>query len=209
MNSTTSNLNLRFLPSTGSWIARARKSQTSMIGAAVLCAVALTLGTPAFAASRNTNAAGPNSGRQMAPTVSAEEAAAQHQTLKFAAVVSADESQDATMMAQGETSYYGTWTVYPYARKFLVSFVAYNRYCQEVTPGYWTLGSIAPKYGKLTEQYVKGRLSNGDCSQYIYTGTGIYYDWVYKTGTTHNDEFKATWHGGSVQNMVTFYLKNR
>jgi hypothetical protein len=207
MNSMRSYLNLRFLPSMG--IARARKFQTSLICAVALCAAVLAASTPVFAASRNTNAASPDNSSKMAPTISPEEAAAQHQTLKFAAVVSESESQDAAMMAEGETSYYGTWTVYPYSRKFLVSFVAYNRYCQEVTSGYWTEGSIGPKYGQVTQGLVKGRLSNGDCPQYIYTGAGIYYKWVYQTGSTHNDEFKANWHGGGLENMVTFYLKNR
>jgi hypothetical protein len=210
MNSMRFYLNLRFLPSTGSRIARASKFQTSMIAAVTLCAAVLAAGTPVFAASRNATPASPSKGDQMAPTISPEEAAAQHQTLKYAAVVAEGESQAAEMtFAVESSSYYGTWTVYPYSRKLLVSFVAYNKYCQEVTPGYWTEGSIGPKYGQVTQGLVKGRLTNGDCPQYIFTGAGIYYKWVSQTGFTHNDEFKANWHGAGMENMVTFYLLDR
>jgi hypothetical protein len=209
MNSMRFSLNLRFLPSTGSRIARARKFQTSMMAAVALCAAVLA-GTPAFAATRNATPASPSKADQMAPTISPEEAAAQHQTLKYAAVVTEGEPQAATMTFSVDSkSYYGTWTVYPDSRKLLVSFVAYNKYCQEVTPGYWTEGSIGPKYGDVTQGLVKGRLSNGDCPQYIFTGAGIYYKWVSHTGSTHNDEFKANWHGAGMENMVTFYLQDR
>jgi hypothetical protein len=210
MNSMRFSLNLRFLPSTRSRIAPARRFQTSIIAAVALCAAVLAAGTPVFAASRNATSPSPSKSDQMAPTISPEEAAAQHQTLKYAAVVAEGDSQVAAMtFAVDSTSYYGTWTVYPDATKLLVSFVAYNKYCQEVTPGYWTEGSIGPKYGEVAQGLVKGRLSNGDCSQYIFTGAGIYYKWVYHTGSTHNDEFKANWHGGGLENMVTFYLKDR
>lgn len=120
-----------------------------------------------------------------------------------------EESVDAAGKPVGETSYYGVWTTYPYVHRFLVSFVAYNDYCQEITPGYWTEGSIGPSFGLVTQAHVKGRLSNGDCSQYVYTGAGIFYQWVYNTNYYQNDEFKANWHGGGLENKVTFYLKDR
>ena len=91
MNSMSFYLNLRFLPSMGSRIARARKFQTSMIVAVALCAAVLAAGTPAFAATRNATPAHPSNGSQMAPTISPEEAAAQHQTLKYAAVMAEGE----------------------------------------------------------------------------------------------------------------------
>lgn len=208
MNSMRSSLNLRALSSTGSKLA------TSRIAFTALAAVALLAGSTAFASSRNNSGsnapAASNAAGKMAPMITPEEAAAKHQVLKYAAVVSEGDFQNSSFMSDGETkSYYGTWTVYPYQNTLLVSFVAYNEYCQEVTPGYWTEGSIGPRYGEVTQAQVRGRLSNGDCSGYIYTGAGVFYKWVYSTGSTHNDEFKANWHGGSLENKVTFYIKNR
>lgn len=230
MNSMRSNLNLRSLTSMGSRIARTRRFQTGMIATVALCAAVFTTGTPAFSASQDAAASG--NGSRLAPVISAEEAAAKHQTLKYIALIPEGDSQFAPAATEGEpqlpalmtqdesqytalladpdsTSYYGTWTTYPYVNKFLVSFVAYNEYCQEVTAGYWTEGSIGPKYGLVTQALVKGKLSNGDCSEYIYTGAGIFYQWVDKTSSTHDDEFKANWHGAGLENKVTFYLKDR
>jgi hypothetical protein len=196
-----------------STLATIRRSQTTLIAAAALCAAVLVSGSAAFASSRNSSSAAPASSTdtgKMAPTITAEEAAAKHQTLKFAAVIADGDFQNASFMTDGETkSYYGTWTVYPFQNTLLVSFVAYNEYCQEVTPGYWTEGSIGPKYGEVTQAHHKGRLSNGDCPGWIFTGAGVFYKWVHSTGSTHNDEFKANWHGAGLENKVTFYIKNR
>ena len=105
-------------------------------------------------------------------------------------------------------SYYGTWTAYPYVQEFLVSFVA-NNVCQEVTPGSWYEGSVAPKYGIVTQAHVKGRLGNGECSDYVFTGAGIFYQWVHKTSSSRSDEFKANWKGGGMENKVTFDIKDK
>jgi hypothetical protein len=201
-------LNLRCLPAKCFAVASTRQSQTSLLGAFALCAAMLATGTLAYPASRNPNAPSPSNGSIMAPTISSEEAAAKGETLHYAMVVPDGESE-AALSVDPLTSYYGTWTVYPFTKKFLTSFVAYNNKCQEVGHGTWYEGSVAPKYGQVTQALVKGKLSNGACSKYIFTGAGIYYKWVYKTGSTHNDEFKAYWKGGSLQNNVTFYLKNR
>ncbi len=196
-----------------STLATIARSQTTLLTAAALCAALFVTGSAASASSRNSSSASPTPSAQSgkeAQTITPEEAAAKHQTLKYAAVVADGDFQNASFMTDGETkSYFGTWTVYPYQNTLLVSFVAYNEYCQEVTPGYWTAGSVNSKYGEVTQAYHKGRLSNGDCPGWIFTGRAVYYKWVYSTGSTHNDEFKANWHGGSLENKVTFYIKNR
>jgi hypothetical protein len=206
MYSMRTHLNLRLIPSLRSM--RERNVNTQTLGALALCAAMLASATPGFSASRTPTVPVPSNGRVMAPTISPEEAAAKGQTLQYAMVIPDGESQ-AAMSVDPLTSYYGTWTAYPYTRKYLVSFVAYNNFCEEVSHGAWYKGSIAPTYGQVTQALIKGKLANGACSHYIFTSAAIYYKWVYKTGTIHNDEFKAYWKGGGLQNNVTFYLRDR
>ena len=218
MNSMRPNLNLRTLSSTR--IARTNGFQTSIFTMA-LCAAVVASVTPALAAVQNDK---PAVASKLAPTISLEEATAQHQTIKFVALVPEDESETPAALPQGELpfpslmpkgmsaytplavdpdgetkSYYGTWTAYPYVHEFLVSFVAYNEYCQEITAGSWYEGSIAPKYGIVTQEHVKGKLENGECSDYVFTGAGIFYQWVDKTSSSRSDEFKANWKGAGIR----------
>lgn len=228
MNSIRPYLNLRSLASTR--IARANGFQTSLFTMA-LCAAVVASVTPALAAVQNDK---PAVASKLAATISLEEATAQHQTIKFVALVPEDDAETPAALGHGELpfpsltpkgksaymplvadpdgetrSYYGTWIAYPYVHEFLVSFVAYNEYCQEVSAGSWYEGSIAPKYGLVTQDHVKGRLDNGDCSDYVFTGAGIFYQWVDKTGSSRNDEFEAYWKGAGMENKVTFYLKDK
>jgi hypothetical protein len=218
MNSMRSYLNLRFQPSTGSRIARVRKSQTCLIGAVALCAAVLAASTPAFPATRNananSNAAPPTSnGVKMAPTETAEEAAAEHQTLQFARVI--PDGEDAPAMTRnGEDSpdyYYGYWTAYPFVKKYLYAIVAYNpRTCAEITTGAWYPSAPFPSYyGVETQGDTVGRLGNGACPAYRYTSRAIYYEWVYDTNYYQNDRFGATWRGAGLSYRFVFYLEDR
>jgi hypothetical protein len=228
MNSMRTRLNLRTLASAR--IARTNGLLTSIFAMA-LGATVIAGSTPALAAAQNDD---PAVASTPAPTISLEEATAQHQTIKLVALIPEEESETPAPSTEGDLpfpsltpngssaytplaadpdgetrSYYGTWTAYPYVHEFLVSFVAYNDYCEEITPGSWYEGSVAPKYGIVTQKHVKGKLSNGDCSDYIFTGAGIFYQWVDKTSSSRSDEFKANWKGAGMENKVTFYIKDK
>lgn len=207
MNPMRSYLNLRFLSSTGPAIANTRKPQTGLLGALALSAAMLAPGTSVYPESRKANAAPPGNGSNLAPAISAEEAAARNRGVEFAMVIPDGEQTFHEPMLREPTSYYGVWTARPDVNEYLTDFVAYNKFtCKEISHGVWTEGSLGPKYGVVTQGLVKGVLANGKCHGKVFTAAGIYYKWVKHTGSDHDDEFKANWKGGGLTNAVTFYL---
>src|ERR1700682_4812752 len=199
MNPVRSYLNLRFLLSTRSADASSRKSQTSLLGVLALCAAILAGSTPVYPASVKAGAASPGSGAKMAPTITPEEAAAKHETLKYAMVIPE---------GQADAALHGYWTAYPYVRKYLTAYVVYNVYCQEVTAGNWYL-NYSPTYGVPSQGLVTGRLANGDCPGYVLRSRAVYYTWVYDTDEYQNDVFEATWRGAGFQHQCVFYMGDR
>jgi hypothetical protein len=200
MNPVRSYLNLRFLPSTRSANASSRKSQTSLLGVLALCAAILAGSTPVYPASVKAGPASPGSGAKMAPTITPEEAAAKHETLKYAMVIPDGQADQAY--------FHGYWTAYPYVRKYLTAYVVYNAHCQEVTAGNWYL-NYSPTYGVPSQGLVTGRLSNGDCPRYVFRSRAIYYTWVYDTNFYQNDVFEATWRGAGFHHQWVFYMRDR
>lgn len=199
MNSVKSYLNLRFLPSTRSANASSRKSPTSLLGVLALCAAILAGSTPVYPASVKAGPASPGSGAKMAPTITPEEAAAKHETLKYAMVIPD---------GQADPALHGYWTAYPYVRKYLIAYVVYNVHCQEVTAGNWYL-NYSPTYGVPSQGLVTGRLGNGDCPGYVFRSRAIYYTWVYDTDEYQNDVFEATWRGAGFHHQWVFYMRDR
>jgi hypothetical protein len=199
MNPVKSYLNLRFLPSKRSADASSRKSQTSLLGVLALCAAILAGSTPVYPASVKAGPASPGSGAKMAPTITPEEAAAKHETLKYAMVIPD---------GQADPAFHGYWTAYPYVRTYLIAYVVYNVYCQEVTAGNWYL-NYSPTYGVPSQGLVTGRLGNGDCPGYVFRSRAVYYTWVYDTDEYQNDVFEATWRGAGFQHQWVFYMGDR
>jgi hypothetical protein len=214
MNPIRSYLNRRFLPSTRSATGSTGKSSTSLLGVLALCTAILAGSTPVYPATRTANAAPPTSnGDKMAPTETAEEAAALHHTLLIGRLI--PDGEDATAItgtsAVRPPYYYGYWTAYPFTRKRLVALVAYYSDCAEAGPGLWYpwYPHYPPAYGQVSQGYVTGHLVNGACSGYIYRGRAIYYYWDSYTGSYHNDQFGAYWHYHSLYYYWQFNLLDR
>lgn len=196
---------MQTLPSTPSADAPCRKSRTSLMTVLTLCAAIFAAGTPAYPV--NMHSSSPGSGAKMAPTITPEEAAAKHQTLKVATVILDGEAEPIANQIVPLVNY-GYFTAYPFTRKRLIAYVVYNIYCQEVTAGNWYL-NYPPKYGVLSQGLVSGRLSNGDCRGYVFKSRAIYYKWVYGTGFYRNDVFEATWRGAGFHHQWVFYMRDR
>ncbi|MGA2537753.1 MAG: hypothetical protein ABSF53_17170 [Terracidiphilus sp.] len=193
MNSMRSYLNLRFLPSTASGIARARKYQTSLILAVALCAAGF-VAAPAYGASSKATA----------------DSTPSHQNIHYGTIVpDAQSAEEGVSHVDSDVSgvHSNLTLVYekvrPGVRYELTNLVLYNDKCEEITPGGWYLTS-APKYGVASEGYTYGKLANGDCPGVRFESRAIYYTWTHDQYAT-KDEFKAYWAGdGYKTNTITF-----
>jgi hypothetical protein len=182
---------LRVLLSLRLAITSARQTQAFLFTTLVLCA-AILAGTPAYGASSKPNA---------------NSTSAQHDWKVGVVIPDGQEGiSDFNPNVSGvhpDTS--GYFTVHPDVKTLLVWLVLYNsKTCEEISPGNWTLNS-GSKYGNEYKGYVSGKLSNGDCHAYKFTGDGIYYKWVRDPYATH-DKFKATWKADGYSVPVTFYM---
>jgi hypothetical protein len=175
------NPNLRVLPLPRSAWANARQTHAALIAALALCA-AILAATPAFGATSNAHST------------------TNHQGWRVGVVIP-DDRQD--MNATANTSL--TSKVHPNVKTLLTAIVLYNpKNCGEYSAGNWTVNSAA-KYGNVYKGLVTGKLANGACHKYTYTGDAIYYKWVVDFKAT-KDKFKATWKADSDKIPVTFDL---
>lgn len=178
-----SNLNLRVPLSPRFAWANARQNRTALFTALLLCAAALAA-VPAFGATSKAHS----------------DSTTSHQGWQVGVVI-ADDRRDVN--ATVDTT--GTYKVHPLVKTLLTAIVLYNpKNCGEYTPGNWTLNSPS-KYGDIYKGDVTGKLANGKCHKYTYTGDGIYYKWVLDIHAT-KDKFKATWKADSDKIPVTFDL---
>jgi hypothetical protein len=192
MNPMKSYLNLRFLPSTGSLIASARQTQTILLATLALC-VAIYAATPAYGSSSKASA----------------DAAGKNQTVHYG-----------TMAPDGQTDLSGfnpdisgvhsdtTFTyndLHPGVTYRLYDLVLYNGACKELTPGSWA-GTL-PTYGVVTQGYVYGHLSNGDCPSKTFKFRAIYYRWSHDINARH-DHFYAHWYGDGYKTSTIEFKEN-
>jgi hypothetical protein len=178
-----SNSKMRVLPSPQFAWANARQTYKAFLAVLVLCA-AIAVATPAFGATSKAHS----------------DSATNHQGWQVAVVIP-DHQRDVNATV-GLT---GTYKVHPLVKTLLTAIVLINpKNCAEYAPGSWTTDSAA-KYGDVYKGLVTGRLVDGACHKYKYTGDGIYYKWVADFQAT-KDKFKATWKAADSKVPVTFDL---
>jgi hypothetical protein len=168
-------LSSRFLSSQWRAIAGRSITQTILCASLALCAGILTA-TAAYGASSKANT----------------DSAKNHQGWEVGVIV-----------PDGQAEVTGTWKVHPLVKTLLLAEVLYNpNNCGEYTPGNWVLESD-PKYGNVYKGLVTGKLANGKCSKYRYTGDGVFYKWVVDIHAT-KDKFSERWYADGEYLPVTF-----